>query len=62
MSVHQFFKRKAVDPQVAQRLQTLTLPAPVRGLVMNENASFIQPGAAISARLLEADHDWPRLT
>ena len=47
MSMHQFFKRKAVDPQIAQQLRTVTLPAPTRGLVMSENESFIQPGAAL---------------
>jgi len=46
MSVHQFFKRTAVQPQQAQQLRTVTLPAPTRGLIMNENASFVQPGAA----------------
>jgi hypothetical protein len=47
MSMHQFFKRKAVDPQVAQQLRTITIPAPTRGLIMSENDSFIQPGAAL---------------
>ena len=46
MSVHQFFKRTAVQPQMAQQLRTVTLPAPTRGLIMNENASFVQPGGA----------------
>ena len=46
MSVHQFFKRMAVDPQQAQQARTVTLPAPTRGLIMNENASFVQPGGA----------------
>jgi hypothetical protein len=47
MSMHQFFKRVAVQPQVAQQLRTITLPAPTRGLILNENESFMQPGAAI---------------
>ena len=47
MSQHQFFKRTAVSPQLAQQLRTVTLPAPTRGLVLNENESFIQPGAAL---------------
>ena len=47
MSMHQFFKRVAVQPQQAQQLRTVTLPAPTRGLIMNENESFIQPGAAL---------------
>ena len=41
------FQRQAVPPQAAQRLQTVTLPAPTRGLILNENESFIQPGAAL---------------
>src|SRR6478609_9344469 len=47
MSVHQFFKRKAVDPQASQQLRMVTIPAPTRGLVLSENDSFIQPGAAL---------------
>ena len=47
MSQHQFFKRVAVPPQLGQQLRTVTLPAPTRGLIMNENESFIQPGAAL---------------
>ena len=47
MSQHQFFKRTAISPQMAQQLRTVTLPAPTRGLIMNENESFIQPGAAL---------------
>ena len=47
MSLHQAFRRSPVPAQVAQNLQTITLPAPTRGLVLNENESFIQPGAAL---------------
>jgi hypothetical protein len=47
MATYQGFKRAAVPAQVAQKLQTVTLPAPTRGLVLNENESFMQPGAAI---------------
>ena len=47
MSMHQLFRRTPVQPQAAQRLQTVTLPAPTRGLILNENESFIQPGAAL---------------
>ena len=47
MSVHQFFKRMAVQPQQAQQLRTVTLPAPTRGIILNENESFMQPGGAI---------------
>jgi hypothetical protein len=44
---YQAFRRSAVDPQTAQRLQTITIPAPTRGLILNENESFTQPGAAL---------------
>jgi hypothetical protein len=47
MATYQNFKRAAVPQQVAQKLQTITMPAPTRGLVLNENESFMQPGAAI---------------
>ena len=47
MSQHQFFRRSAVPAQVAQQLQTATIPAPTRGIVQSENEAFMQPGAAI---------------
>ena len=47
MSIHQAFRRSAVQPQAAQQLRTITIPAPTRGLVLNENESFMQPGAAL---------------
>lgn len=47
MSQHQFFRRTAVPAQAAQKLETITFPAPTRGLVHNENESFMQPGAAV---------------
>jgi hypothetical protein len=47
MSQHQSFKRVAVPAQVAQKLDTITLPAPTRGLVLNENEAFMQPGSAV---------------
>jgi hypothetical protein len=47
MSQHQFFRRQPVPPQAAQQLQTITFPAPTRGIVQNENESFMQPGAAV---------------
>ena len=36
-----------VPQQVAQQLQTMTIPAPTRGLILNENESFMQPGGAL---------------
>jgi hypothetical protein len=41
------FRRRAVPPQVAQQLQTVTIPAPTRGLILNENESYMQPGGAL---------------
>ena len=47
MSQHQFFRRSAVPAQVAQQLQTTTIPAPTRGIIQNENEAYMQPGAAV---------------
>ena len=47
MSQHQAFRRQPVPMQVAQQLQTITFPAPTRGIIQNENESFMQPGAAV---------------
>jgi len=47
MSQHQFFRRTAVPAEVAQQLQTTTIPAPTRGIIQNENEAYMQPGAAV---------------
>lgn len=47
MSMHQAFRRAAVPQQVAQQLQTKVIPAPNRGIVLNENYTFMQPGASL---------------
>ena len=47
MSQHQFFKRTAVPAQVAIKQETITFPAPTRGLIISENESYMQPGAAV---------------
>jgi hypothetical protein len=47
MSQHQAFRRAAVAPQAAQHLETTTIPAPTRGLILNENEAFMQAGSAI---------------
>jgi hypothetical protein len=47
MSRHQAFRRVAVDQQVAQHLETITIPAPTRGLILNENETYMQPGGAL---------------
>jgi hypothetical protein len=47
MSQHQLFRRTAVPQQVATKQETVVFPAPSRGLILNENESYMQPGAAI---------------
>jgi hypothetical protein len=47
MSVHQAFRRQAVPPQAVQRLEAMTLPAPTRGIIQDENEAYMQPGAAL---------------
>lgn len=47
MSQHQAFRRVAAPPELAQRQETVTFPAPVRGIVISENETYMQPGAAI---------------
>jgi hypothetical protein len=47
MSQHQAFKRVAVPAQVAAKLETVTLPAPTRGIIQNESEAYMQPGAAV---------------
>jgi hypothetical protein len=47
MSGMQAFKRVPVPPQAAQRLQTTTIPAPARGIILSENFTFMQPGGAM---------------
>ena len=46
MSRHQAFARQPVPGQYAQRLNAMTIPAPVRGLVLSENPAFMKPGGA----------------
>ena len=41
------FRRTPMPVQVAQKLETVTIPAPTRGLVLNENEAYMQPGAAL---------------
>ncbi len=47
MSKFAAFKRQPVPAQAAQRMQAITLAAPTRGLVMNENEAFMQPGGCV---------------
>jgi hypothetical protein len=47
MAQHAAFRRVPVNPQVATKQETTTFPAPTRGLILNENESYMQPGAAL---------------
>jgi hypothetical protein len=47
MSIHEAFRRKAMPPQAAQTLETTTLPAPTRGITLDQNEAFMQPGSAL---------------
>jgi hypothetical protein len=47
MSQHQAFRRQPVPQQIAQQLQAITLPAPTRGIILNENETYMQPGGAL---------------
>ena len=46
MSAHAAFRRQPVNPQFAQNLHSITIPAPVRGIIQSENEAFMQPGGA----------------
>jgi hypothetical protein len=41
------FRRIGAPAQVTQQIIPKTLPAPTRGLVLNENPAFMQPGGAL---------------
>ena len=41
------FRRFAAPAQVAQQLIPKTIPAPTRGLVLNENPAFMQPAGSL---------------
>ena len=45
--MHQAFRRIAVQPQAASRLETVTFPAPTRGIVQDQNEAFMMPGSAV---------------
>jgi hypothetical protein len=47
MSQHQAFRRAPVPPEAAQRLTPITMPAPTRGLIENENLTYMKPGGAV---------------
>jgi hypothetical protein len=46
MSRHAAFRRQAVPDQAAQKLASVTLPAPTRGIIENENLAYMQKGGA----------------
>ena len=35
------------NQQLAQKLETTTIPAPSRGIIMDENQAFMQPGGCV---------------
>ena len=47
MSAYAAFRRQPVNPQVAQSLRSITIPAPTRGLILSENDAFMQPGGSV---------------
>ena len=47
MSSYAGLQRIPVQPQLAQKLETVTIPAPTRGIIMDENEAYMQPGAAV---------------
>ena len=47
MSQHQAFRRTPVPQELATSMQTVTLPAPTRGMIENENYTFMKPGGAM---------------
>jgi hypothetical protein len=47
MAAYAAFRRQPVPQQFAQNLQTITIPAPMRGIIQSENEAFMQPGGAV---------------
>jgi hypothetical protein len=47
MSGHAAFRRQPVPGQMALQHATKTLPAPIRGIVENENWAYTKPGSAV---------------
>ena len=47
MSGHAAFRRQPVPGEMAMRHTTLTLPAPIRGIIENENWAYTKPGCAV---------------
>ena len=47
MSGHAAFRRQPVPGEMALRHQTVTLPAPIRGIIENENWAYTKPGCAV---------------
>jgi hypothetical protein len=41
------FRRQPVPQQSAQILRALSIPAPTRGIITNENEAYMQPGGAV---------------
>src|SRR4249920_322072 len=46
MSGHAAFRRQPVPGEMADQHQTVTLPAPIRGIIETENWAYVKPGCA----------------
>ena len=47
MSGHAAFRRQPVPGEMAIQYQAITLPAPIRGIIENENWAYTKPGCAV---------------
>jgi hypothetical protein len=47
MSGHAAFRRQPVPGEMAIQYQSITLPAPIRGVIENENWAYTKPGGAV---------------
>jgi len=47
MSKHEYFRRSAMPQEIVQKLETVTFPAPTRGIIQSENEAYMQPGGAV---------------
>jgi hypothetical protein len=47
MAQYSAYRRQPIPQQYEQQLRVVTLPAPTRGLVLNENEAYMNPGASL---------------
>ena len=55
MSGHAAFRRQPVPGEMAIQHHAVTLPAPIRGIIENENWAYTKPGCATHPRQLVPD-------